>query len=199
MAWIDGLDIPLVSQLDAGFFEFGPDQLATTETPEKSRGERLWGHPGLRPIGAADRRNSPLAAYRWAHTDAALGAQLELEAEGHPATIEPGHAGVRFTNPTSGRDALVTIRTEMHRLRAGARTSPVRTVGSAVWQVFDGEAVATVGDRRYEIGKGDLFAVPSWCELSIEARGQVDLFRFGDDPVYEALNLARTATAGGAR
>ena len=64
-------------------------------------------------------------AYRWAHTDAALTAQLELEAEGHPGVVEPGHAAVRFTNPTTGGDALTTMRTEMHRLRAGAATRAV--------------------------------------------------------------------------
>ncbi len=26
MVWLDGLDIPLVSGIDAGFFEFGPDE-----------------------------------------------------------------------------------------------------------------------------------------------------------------------------
>jgi gentisate 1,2-dioxygenase len=193
MAWLDGLDIPLVSQLDAGFFEFGPGTLSTQETPDRSRGERLWGHPGLRPIGRPDVPNSPLAAYRWEHTDAALTAQLELEAEGADGTIEPGHAGIRFSNPTTGRDALVTLRTEMRRLREGTRTTPVRTVGSAVWQVFDGEAVATVGDREFDVAKGDLFVVPSWCEVTLQARTQVDLFRFSDEPVYEALGLARTA------
>ena len=51
MAWIDGLDIPLVSGLDAGFFQFGADQPTSAATPPKSRSERLWGHAGLRPLG----------------------------------------------------------------------------------------------------------------------------------------------------
>jgi gentisate 1,2-dioxygenase len=192
MAWIDGLDIPLVSQLDAGFFEFGPQEPTTTQTPQRSRGERLWAHPGLRPIALPDRPNSPLTAYRWEHTDAALTAQLELEADGVRATIEPGHAGVRFSNPTTGRDALVTIRTEMRRLRAGSRTTPTRDVGSAVWQVFDGEASVAVDDREFTAAKGDLFVVPSWSRVSLSAHGRVDLFRFSDEPVYEALGLARS-------
>ena len=107
--------------------------------------------------------------------------------------MEPGHAGVRFSNPATGRDALVTMRTEMHRLRAGTCTVPVRTVGSAVWQVFEGEASVTVGDREWPVGTGDLFVVPSWCPVTLRARGQVDLFRFSDEPVHEALGLARTA------
>ncbi|HCB59047.1 MAG TPA: cupin, partial [Arthrobacter bacterium] len=58
-----------------------------------SRSERLWAHPGLRPLsGLQDTVNSPIAAYRWEHTDAALAEQLLLEDEGHPATVSQGHA-----------------------------------------------------------------------------------------------------------
>jgi len=192
MAWIDGLDIPLVSQLDAGFFEFGPDELGTRATPAISRGERLWAHPGLRPVSAADRAVSPLMAYRWEHTDAALRAQLELEAEGHPETVEPGHAAIRFSNPTTGGDALRTIRTEMHRYSAGTQTTTVRCVGSSVWQVFSGSGVVDIGDRSFEVGHGDLVAVPSWAPVRVRADTELDVFRFGDEPVYEAFGLDRT-------
>lgn len=193
MAWIDGLDIPLVRQLDAGFFEEGPEVLATRATPVTSRNERLWGHPGLVPVGAPrSGPASPLMAYRWGHTDAALTAQLELEAEGAAGVVEPGHAAVRFTDPRSGADALRTLRTEMHRLAAGCRTTPLRTVGSSVWQVFSGAGTVTVGSERWVVGHGDLFAVPSWAEVTIETDSGLDAFRFGDDPVYEALGLART-------
>ncbi len=195
MAWIDGLDIPLVRQLDAGFFEFGPEMLATAETPDASRNERLWGHPGLRPVGAPTPPASPLMAYRWEHTDAALTAQLELEAEGHPGVVSPGHAVVRFTNPDTAGDCLSTIRCEMHRLAPGAHSRTRKVVGTAVWQVFDGAGVVTVADERYEVGAGDLFAVPSWAPLTIESADGLDAFRFSDDPVYAALGLAREETA----
>ncbi len=49
MAWIDGLDIPFQHFVESTFFEFGPDEVPTRETPDRSRSERLWGHPGLRP------------------------------------------------------------------------------------------------------------------------------------------------------
>ena len=191
MAWVDGLDIPLVRQLDAGFFEFGPDELATRETPDISRNERLWAYPGLRPVGAPEPKASPLMAYRWEHTDAALTAQLELEADGHPGVVAPGHAVVRFTNPATAGDALSTMRTEMHRLRAGISTVTARVAGSSVWQVFEGSGTVTVGEQRYDVGRGDLFAVPSWAPLTMETDGGLDAFRFSDDPVFEALGLTR--------
>ena len=128
VAWLDGLDIPLVAQTDQGFFEFGPEQVRTRATPDRSQSERLWGAPGLTPVSAVGPRPySPLVAYRWAHTDAALSAQLELEDEGLPGVAGPGHAAIRYTNPSTGGDALATMRTEFHRLRPGAAARPDRT------------------------------------------------------------------------
>lgn len=196
MAWIDGLDIPLVRGLDAGFFEFGPDELGTRETPATSRNERLWGRPGLVPVGVPAPAASPLLAYRWEHTDAALAAQLELAAEGHPGVVGPGHAAVRFTNPATGRDALSTIRCEMHRLAPGTRTATTRVAGSAVWQVFDGDGAVRVGDAEFTLARGDLFAVPSWAPVSLATGGGLDAFRFSDEPVFAALGLARSAREG---
>lgn len=194
MAWLDGLDIPLVAQLDAGFFEPGPDRLATRETPAASRSERLWAHPGLRPLGAeVSAGRSPLVAYRWEHTDAALAAQLEFDAEGRPGAAGPGHAAVRFVNPLTGGDALTTMRTEMHRLAPGGGIPRVQVVGSAVWQVFSGTGEVHVGSERYGVAAGDVFAVPSWVPLGVDTHDGLDAFRFSDDPVYEALGLARSA------
>lgn len=194
MAWLDGLDIPLVAQTDQGFFEFGPDEVRDKRTPERSNSERLWGGPGLTPVAAAGpRAHSPLMAYRWAHTDAALAAQLELAAEGVPGTlVEPGHAAVRFTNPTTGGDALTTMRTEMHRLAAGTTTRRTRTTASSVWQVFSGGGAVTLDGTTTALEHGDVIAVPSWTEFSLSAEGDLDLFTFSDAPVFEKLSLLRT-------
>jgi len=200
MAWLDGLDIPLVTALDAGFFQFGPDELTDRSTPTTSRSERLWGHPGLRPVGAAVGRTSPLMAYRWAHTDEALAAQLDLDATGQAGAAGPGHAAVRFANPATGGDALVTLRMEMHRFAAGAASAPAsdgagaavtgeRRVGSSVWQVFDGEGTVDLDGRPHAVARGDVVAVPSWCPLRWRATTQLDVFMFSDAPVYEALGL----------
>ena len=156
------------------------------------------GSPGLIPVSAAGkpRPASPLMAYRWAHTDEALRAQLDLESEGHPGVVEPGHAAVRFTNPSTGSDALTTMRTEMHRLRAHTSTSPSRTTASSVWQVFDGRGTVTLDGEEHQLERGDVFAVPSWCELALHASSGLDLFTFSDAPVFEKLSLLRTEVTG---
>jgi len=204
MAWIDGLDIPFQYTSEAQFFELGRDEISDAErtTPDRSRSERLWGHPGLTPLGApAGGPGTPLLSYKWEHTDRALSDQLELEAEGYDAVVEPGHAAVRFHDPRSGADVLPTIRAEMHRVRRGAETAPRREVGSSVYQVFDGSGTVTVGSEQWTVTRGDLFVVPSWQPLSVRSEagatdsdsGGLDLFRFSDTPVFEALQLHRTA------
>ncbi|HET9649043.1 MAG TPA: cupin domain-containing protein [Microlunatus sp.] len=192
MAWIDGLDIPLVHYTDTGFFEFGSERVTDEATPDVSRSERLWSHPGLRPLsGLQNTVSSPIGAYRWEYTDAALREQLQLEDEGQPATVAPGHAAIRYVNPTTGGDVLPTIRAEFHRLRAGAVTRARREVGSSVWQVFDGTGTVTMGDQTHRLAKGDLFVVPSWVPWSLAADDQFDLFRFSDAPVVERLHFDR--------
>ncbi|MGO4691511.1 cupin domain-containing protein [Glaciibacter sp. 2TAF33] len=193
MAWIDGLDIPLAHYIDSGFFEFGSERVTDEASPSISRSERLWSHPGLRPLSVPDAQvASPLAAYRWEHTDAALREQLALEDEGYPATLAPGHAGIRFSNPTTGGDVMPTLRAEFHRLRAGASTDPRHEVGSSVWQVFEGSGTVVLGDTEQRLETGDLFVVPSWVPWSLHADTQFDLFRFSDAPLMERLHLNRT-------
>jgi gentisate 1,2-dioxygenase len=207
MAWIDGLDIPFQYVTETQFFEFGRDQISAAErsTPDRSRAERLWGHPGLRPVAAGlQAPGSPLLAYRWEHTDRALADQLAIEAEGFGGTVEPGHAAVRFANPATGADVLPTIRAEMHRITRGTQTAPVRETGSSVYQVFDGSGAVTVGDMTWAVTRGDLFVVPSWQPFSARSEagpsdsdsGALDLFRFSDSPVFEALQLNRTHVGG---
>ena len=193
MAWLDGLDIPLVAETDQGFFEFGPEQLSNSDTPERSRSERLWGHPGLTPLSAiGPSPASPLMAYRWAQTDAALTAQLELEDEGQAGVLSAGHAAVRFTNPTTGGDALSTIRLEMHRLRAGASSRRTRTSASSVWQVFEGTGAVTLDGDVRQLERGDVVAVPAGTGLALHADDTLDLFSFSDAVVFEKLDLLRT-------
>ena len=94
----------------------------------------------------------------------------------------------------------------MSRTLPGFDTEPVREVGSSVYQVFDGSGRVTVGDHTWTVTRGDLFVVPSWQPFSVRSEagttdsdnGSLDLFRFSDTPVFEALGLARRSPAGNA-
>lgn len=203
MAWIDGLDIPFQYDIEAQFFDFGRDALPDEEraVPERSRSQRLWGHPGLTPVAASRRSaGTPLLCYRWEDTDAALSDQLRLEREGHPSTVEPGHALVRYTDPATGDDVLPTIRVQFHRIASGVETAPRRETGSSVYQVFDGSGRVRVGEFSWSVGRGDLFVVPSWQPFEVVSEasasdsdsGALDLFQFSDTPIFTKLNLYRS-------
>ncbi len=184
MAWFDGLDLPLVNALDAGFFEpAGPGSPDTPQAaPARARSSELYGHPGLLPAGVpAAGRHSPLLVYRWEHTARALA-----------AAAGRAEAGLRFTDPASGRDALPTMRCAMRRLAPGARTATTRTVGSSLIVVFSGCGQTVIDGLRLCWGPGDILAVPSWCAVDHEAAETADLFVLSDAPVIEALRLDRT-------
>ena len=104
---------------------------------------------------------------------------------------EPGHAAIRFTNPMTGGDALPTLRTEFHRLRAGTTTSTQRSTGSSVWQVFRGQGTTELAGNRFVLAEGDLITVPSWAPLRFVAGTELDLFTFNDHRLFEVLNLYR--------
>jgi gentisate 1,2-dioxygenase len=72
-------------------------------------------------------------------------------------------------------------------------------VGSSVYQVFDGCGTVRVANHTWEVRRGDMFVVPSWAALTVTADAApaqgacatLDLFRFSDAPIFEALHAHR--------
>jgi gentisate 1,2-dioxygenase len=186
MVWFDGLDLPLVNGLDAGFFEpAGADYLDTAGAPTESRSAALYAHPGLLPSARpATDRHSPLMVYRWEHTARAL---AEVS-----ATTGNGDTELRFVDPVHGGDALPTMRCAMRQLAPGLRTPTTRTVGSAIIVVFSGRGRTVVDGMTFRWGPGDTLVVPSWCAVDHEAAETAQLFVLTDAPVIEALRLDRS-------
>ncbi|MDQ3465260.1 MAG: cupin domain-containing protein [Actinomycetota bacterium] len=189
VVWFDGLDLPLVRALDAVFFENFPDEQLQEVTGRHNRSERLYGRPGLLPVGTADQthRHSPLLVYRRADIDAALTALL-AEDGGPMASLE-------FVDPTSGRPVMPTMGCEMHRLLPGRRTPTVRKVGSSVVVVYSGSGSSVFDGQRFDWTTGDMLAIPSWAPVEHEAGEPADLFSITDAPVFKALGLYREETS----
>lgn len=188
MMWLDVLDLPIVAALDAVFFEEGPSEEADRSTSPRSTSERRYGQgPGLVPAGISlnshDRAHSPLAVFRWAETDSALSALLEVG--------DADEAAVRFRDPTRGRDVMPTLRCEMRRLRAGATSIMDRQTGTRVCAVLEGSGSVRLGGEELSLNPGDIFVVPSWCTHQLVAETGLDVFTTSDAPVLEALSLFR--------
>jgi gentisate 1,2-dioxygenase len=194
MLWFDGLDLPLVRNLDAIFFESGGEAPSEYQPVPISGSEDRYGTAGLQPSDApvvmedpATGRSCRLLAYRWPAVDAALSRLLRYT--GRRA------ATVRYTDPATGRDVMPTMRTELHRVLAGHRTPTTRTTGSGIWVVYRGSGATVVDGRRLHWAAGDMFVTPSWAAVDHQAADDADLFLLSDWPALAALGLARTQEA----
>jgi gentisate 1,2-dioxygenase len=189
MLWFDGLDIPIVSAFDASFFEAYPVADLQPVDGERNANLRTHGWAGLRPVDLATPPDggSPLLAYPWAGTDAALTALLAEPGAG-------GTAAVEFVNPTTGASALPTLSCGMRRITAGASTVPQQQVGHRVVVVYRGTGRSRIGEVEVTWGPHDMFVIPSWAVVAHQATGgDADLFVLGDDPAVRALGLYRDA------
>lgn len=128
---------------------------------------RYGGGSGLVPAQLDHGRpaRSPLLVYRWADTDRALRRQMDGPFD---------WARIRYTDPTTGRDVMPTMRCELLRVQAGARTPGRRQTGGHVGCVLHGTGTVTVGDEHYRVGPGDIVAIPSWNLLTIQADDELD-------------------------
>ena len=187
MMWLDVLDLPLVAALDAVFFELGAPEGDDSTAPLSAAERRFGRGAGLVPAGVStvrrDQPHSPLTVFRWAETDAALEALLEVG--------DGAEAQVGYRDPTRDRDVMPTLRCEMRRVVGGHATAVDRQTGTRVCAVLNGTGTARLGDEDFTLAPGDVFVVPSWCEYQLEARTTLDVFTTSDAPVLDVLGLFR--------
>jgi gentisate 1,2-dioxygenase len=197
MVWLDGLDIPLVNFLDAGFSEDDPRDVQPVERPEGDSLARYG--TGLLPLGegrglgAAEvggAATSPVFNYPYVRARAALEAMRQRE-------VWDPHTGLRlrYTNPLDGGWAMPTIGTFLQLLPAGFATRGYRSTDASVFALVEGRGRTRVGDRTLEWGPRDVFVVPAWSRHTHEADEESVLFSFSNRPAQEKLGLFREERA----
>ena len=185
--WQDGLDIPLTNALEANFYAVHPDGFQSTDLPVDGS-PAAWGAPGLRPdLDRWDKPYSPLLKFRWDQTYEALLAYATVT-DGSP------HDGVmmRYVNPATGGDPMLTMGAAMQLLRPGEATRAHRHTGNVIYQVAKGSGVSVVGGRRFEWAERDIFCVPAWTwheHANAQASDDACLFSFDDLPVMRKLGF----------
>ncbi|MTD52547.1 cupin domain-containing protein [Amycolatopsis pithecellobii] len=184
MIWFDGLDLPIVSHLDAIFFELFP---GADMQPVRGRNisEGIYGGRATVPRveGSATGPSSPLLVYRYEDTGKSLAALLAHSA-GPMVSLE-------YINPVTGAGVLPTIGCYAHRIAARRPTVPRREVGSSVFVVYRGSGKSIIDGVEFAWGEGDVFVVPSWACVEHHANVESDLFSITDQPVIKALGLYR--------
>jgi gentisate 1,2-dioxygenase len=191
--WLDGLDIPFVTNLDAVFYEeFGEERQPLVRPADDSI--RRWGS-NLRPVWEkppGDGLYSPILNYRW---ETSLGALHELRGDkGSPydgITME-------YINPYTGGPSLPTMAAYLQLLRPGERTLSHRHVASTVYHAAEGGGSSVIAGERFDWEEGDTFVVPAWAwHEHASAGGEAVLFSFSDRPILRAFGLDREEALAG--
>ncbi|HHU94499.1 MAG TPA: cupin domain-containing protein [Alcaligenaceae bacterium] len=185
--WQDGLDIPFVNAMEAGFYAVHPD-LSQAVTYPVNDATHIWGHPGLKPVlHDWQKPYSPLLKYEWAPTYEALTEYAKVT-DGSPFD------GIimDYTNPLTGGPVMATMGASMQMLRPGEHTKAHRHTGSIMYQVAKGEGYSIINGKRFDWRERDIFCVPSWMfheHVNGSSSDDACLFSFHDLPVMRALNL----------
>lgn len=192
MIWLDGLDIPTVRHFDASFAEKLGEKVFPESVPPGDTRARYGNN--MRPLrgSSADRRpgHQPLFHYPYTQWRPALDA-MSRNAD---IDLHLGHA-LEFLNPADGGPIMPTISAHVRLLPAGFATLPRRSTDGTVFVVVEGSGVARLGEITLNLQSRDVFVVPSWHEVVLEARSDLILFGYSDKAAQVKLGLFREQNA----
>ncbi|HEX7907546.1 MAG TPA: gentisate 1,2-dioxygenase [Paraburkholderia sp.] len=185
VVWLDGLDIPLVAHMDAGFAENYSEATQPISRPEGDSFAR-YGH-NMGPVRhRVSDPTSPIFSYPYARSREALDALYrngELD--------EWDGVKLRYVNPATGGWPMPGIATFMQYLPAGFEGRAYRSTDATIYCVVEGKGTVKIGDDEFVFEPHDVFIAPSWAPVRLSALAESVLFSYSDRPVLTALNLLR--------
>ena len=191
VVWLDGLDIPLIRFLDAGFAEALPERVQPVLRAEGTNHARWAANMAPLRHDTPHGVTSPIFSYPYARSREAL-ATLAKSA---PIDAWDG-VKLRYVNPATGGAPMPTMATFMQLVPRGFRSLPSRQTDGAVYSVVEGSGRAIVGAgpnrQTFDFAPRDHFVVPSWHTLELHAdAADCVLFSFSDRPVQQAIGIWR--------
>lgn len=183
--WMDGLDLPLINYLSAGFAQHYPEDVQPVNRKE---GESLLRYgSNLMPV---EYKNTGLSApvfnYPYSRT------REVLEGLYRSCPLDAWHGiKMQYINPVSGGYPLPSIGAFVQLLPGGFHSKCYRSTDATVFSVIEGQGRSRIGSVTFEWSKRDIFVVPSWYSVSHEADEEAVLFSFSDRPVHKALGIWR--------
>jgi gentisate 1,2-dioxygenase len=183
--WLDILDIPISSAVDAIYFEPG-SRTSPEEIKEELRNFRVPGIVPFRgPLSSPPRY--PLLHYPWTDVRAAL-----HDLAGHYDRAAPLH--VMYTNPETGANVMEPYCLSVRMLRPGEELSPQLTSASSIIHIIEGEGQSMVGEMMADWERGDVIAVPSQTPATHKNRSATNpafLLQVDNSPLQHKLGWYR--------
>jgi gentisate 1,2-dioxygenase len=193
MIWLDGLDLPLINDLEANFLGGPREQRPASTAMLDASGDR-YSRGGLKPPGNWDEPYSPMIRYPWEETETAL-----FRAARDDRRTPTDGVLLHYSNPATGGPVMPTLGAAVQLLAPGTATDAHRHTASAVYHVVRGSGSTVVDGSELRWGERDTFAVPGWSVHAHRNSANEDaiLFSITDEPVLRALGYYREAAAGG--
>ena len=113
------------------------------------------------------------------------------EARRQLAQTGRGKDGARtFRYAKNGGPVMPTL--DLYFKQIDSRTRMARSTWNSVCLVVSGDGRSTIGDKRFEWSRHDVFTIPHWTWAAHEPRGAAaQLFIVTDRAIYENLDLVR--------
>ncbi len=186
VVWMDGLDIPLIANLEAMFFQFYSAPQVPASRPAHAS-QQMYGHAHITPTWVKEKpQASPLLLYSWAQASEALNSLREHGGSAHDGVL------LEYRHPQTGGPVLPTMGCMIQLLRPGEHTRAHRHTGSAVYHVVNGAGYTIIDGKRFDWSKGDIVALPPWAmheHANSSASADAVLFSIQDLPVLKALGV----------
>jgi gentisate 1,2-dioxygenase len=188
VVWMDGLDVPFVLGLRAGFFRDDPH--SGDPLPVRDAAGTAVGPATLVLAGHRSSQHSPVRRYPWDEAHPALRRLMATAPEDTALTR------LEYRNPVTGGPALATLGCLLEGLPPGARTRPRRETASSVIVVARGTGTLDCGGQTFALHPNDIAAIPPWTWHQLAAADDdLVLFQVTDRPIHDAFGLFRAEEA----
>jgi len=194
VVWLDGLDIPLIRYLDAGFAENASEKSQTVTRPEGTSFAQFgYNMAPVRTYNSPLGQTSPIFSYPYDKSREAL----HILETSQPIDAWDG-VKLRYINPLTGGAPMPTMATFMQRIPAGFEGLPYRQTDGAIFSVVEGSGSVQIEHKgvkgrdtlvQFDFSPRDHFVIPSWHTARFSSTSGCVLFSYSDRPVHQALGI----------
>ncbi len=172
LRWLDVLDGPVINAINQTVFQnYGEKRQPLRNSPDDTHS----------PV---HNHQTPLR-FPWADVQAALEARRSKVPDDSKGYV------YEYLDPKTGEYPMRTLGCRVRLLPKGYRGDPYRDRANSVVHVFRGSGTLIADGEVIDWQQGDCFALPGWCERTLQASAETEayLFEVHDVPLLENLGL----------